>query len=285
MTKNETGNTTEPITMDIYIDGSLIEIFINERYVLSSRSYPSLANSTGIGFDVDEVYSVTVSNINVWQSMSNVWPDRPLNASSPLEYDEYYETHVTFPNPYVAEAMYASVILLATMYKQLEFCTIRHSPNTLGTQQYCVPRGGFPPFLTSQYQTYAVISLSDNHEPGAFVVRTSTAASPHGKQHVTRSLVLGHFQPFATAGTLRVCGRVSATFTLQSCLHAQQWTDIPSQTSIVVSGRPYLLFQPQRARSVLPYQYQLRSRPSRQYRMLSSQQLLHRGAGGLIAIL
>lgn len=35
--------------------------------------------------------------------MLNVWPNRPLNASSPLVFDPYYETHLTFPNPYVDE--------------------------------------------------------------------------------------------------------------------------------------------------------------------------------------
>lgn len=100
-TLNESANSTEPISMDIFVDGSLVEIFVNERYALSGRTYPSLANSTGIAFDVDEAYPVNISNINAWQSMINVWPGRPENASSPLVFDPYYETHVTFPNPYV----------------------------------------------------------------------------------------------------------------------------------------------------------------------------------------
>jgi hypothetical protein len=69
---------------------------------MTGRVYPSRADALGVS-----VYShggaATFENVTYWDSMKNVWPNRPLNASSPLELDLYYETHVTFENEYVPE--------------------------------------------------------------------------------------------------------------------------------------------------------------------------------------
>jgi beta-fructofuranosidase len=41
--------------------------------------------------------------VTVYTNMLDVWPDRPMNSSSSLHYDPYYETHVTIGNPYVPQ--------------------------------------------------------------------------------------------------------------------------------------------------------------------------------------
>lgn len=71
---------------------------------MSSRTYPSRADATYVGFEgIGE--GIVVKNIRSWDVMHPIWPDRPLNASSPLEFDTYCETHLCFPNPYVDEGV------------------------------------------------------------------------------------------------------------------------------------------------------------------------------------
>ena len=94
--------STEEMVLDIFVDGSLLEIFINDRFAMTSRIYPSRADALGASLDSHGGETV-VKSVKAWQQMKNVWPERPLNASSPLIFDPYYETHVTFENPYVPE--------------------------------------------------------------------------------------------------------------------------------------------------------------------------------------
>lgn len=88
------GNVTqEPITMDIFIDGSLIEVYINERFALTTRIYPSMLSSTGVGFYLASGASATVESVDMWMDLYDVWPSRPLNSSSQLVWDTAAETN------------------------------------------------------------------------------------------------------------------------------------------------------------------------------------------------
>lgn len=101
---SDNSTSTDPLNFSIFVDGSLFEIFINDRFAMSSRTYPSLVNSTFVAFEgVGD--GIVVQNITLWDTMYPVWPERPLNASSPLVFDPYCDTHVCFPNPYVAEGV------------------------------------------------------------------------------------------------------------------------------------------------------------------------------------
>lgn len=97
------GGATDPLTISLYVDGSLFELFINERFALSARTYPSRADATYLGFEGTGMGDMQVLNITYFDNMLQVWPERPLNASSPLVFDGYCQTHVCFPNPYVDE--------------------------------------------------------------------------------------------------------------------------------------------------------------------------------------
>lgn len=101
-TNSSSQTTTDPLTISLFIDGSLFELFINDRFAMSSRTYPSRADATYIGFE-GQGDGIVVTNITLWDQMRNIWPERPANASSPLVFDGYCETHVCFPNPYVDE--------------------------------------------------------------------------------------------------------------------------------------------------------------------------------------
>ncbi|KXT08192.1 hypothetical protein AC579_8694 [Pseudocercospora musae] len=91
-------NSTEPMIMDIFVDGGLLETIVNGHFAMASRIYPSRADALSAVL-ISEGDAV-VEKVKYWELETNVWQKRPLNASSGLKYDEYYETHITFENPY-----------------------------------------------------------------------------------------------------------------------------------------------------------------------------------------
>ena len=82
----------EAIEMDVYVDGSLIEVYVNSRFALSTRIYPSMECSTGYGVYVADGSKATFESVQVWDGLLNVWPDRPKNSSSTLLWDSAKET-------------------------------------------------------------------------------------------------------------------------------------------------------------------------------------------------
>jgi sucrose-6-phosphate hydrolase SacC (GH32 family) len=47
-TKTENGSEQqESITMDVFVDGSLLEVYVNDRFALATRVYPANECSTG----------------------------------------------------------------------------------------------------------------------------------------------------------------------------------------------------------------------------------------------
>lgn len=86
-------NTTEPLTMNVFVDGSLVEVFVNERFALSTRIYPSKECSTGYGVYVAEGAEATFSRIESWVGLAEVWPERPANSSSYLVWDTIEQTN------------------------------------------------------------------------------------------------------------------------------------------------------------------------------------------------
>lgn len=92
--KSSDGSTAqESITMDVFIDGSLVEVYINDRFALTTRIYPSMECSTGYGVYVADGTKATFESIDVWENLLHVWTDRPANSSSPLVFDTAAETN------------------------------------------------------------------------------------------------------------------------------------------------------------------------------------------------
>ncbi|KAK5114374.1 hypothetical protein LTR62_002627 [Meristemomyces frigidus] len=87
------GSLPEEISLDIFLDGSLLEVYVNERFALATRIYPSMDCSTGFGIYVGEGGSVVAGMVEAWMGTLNVWPQRPLNSSSPLLWDTAAETN------------------------------------------------------------------------------------------------------------------------------------------------------------------------------------------------
>lgn len=85
-------NEYEPIHMRIWVDGSLIEISVNDRFWMTSRVYPGREDSVGFGVFADSGVQVQYNSIEYWDGLYNIFPDRPLNSSSHLVYDTAEET-------------------------------------------------------------------------------------------------------------------------------------------------------------------------------------------------
>jgi beta-fructofuranosidase len=85
-------STTESIQMSIFVDGSLVEVYVNERFALTTRIYPSREDSTGIALYSAADAKVEYSKVEIWDGLMNVWPDRPENSSSLLVWDTAAET-------------------------------------------------------------------------------------------------------------------------------------------------------------------------------------------------
>lgn len=85
--------TQESLHMDVFVDGSLIEVIVNDRFWLTTRIYPARTDSTGFGIWVGDNSTVGVSDLTAWDITANIWPDRPVNSSSELIFDTPEQTN------------------------------------------------------------------------------------------------------------------------------------------------------------------------------------------------
>lgn len=93
-TIDDDGNAAqEPLSWDIFLDGSLLEVYLNDRFALTTRIYPSMESSNGFGIYVANGASATFGTVNTWAELVNVWPERPLNSSSHLIFDTADQTN------------------------------------------------------------------------------------------------------------------------------------------------------------------------------------------------
>ena len=83
----------EPLEFNLFLDGSLLEVYVNERFVLTTRIYPSRTDSTGVGVFIGQGASARVSDVELWTGLTDVWPQRPANSSSVLVFDTPAETN------------------------------------------------------------------------------------------------------------------------------------------------------------------------------------------------
>lgn len=88
-----TGSGPEPVVMNIFVDGSLVEVFVNDRFAMTGRIYPSRDDSHGFALHSAPDAHVQYGGIEVWDGLLNVWPQRPMNSSSLLIYDTPAETN------------------------------------------------------------------------------------------------------------------------------------------------------------------------------------------------
>ncbi|KAF2096546.1 Arabinanase/levansucrase/invertase [Rhizodiscina lignyota] len=87
-----TSEGEEDIVMNIFLDGSLLEVYVNDRFSLTTRIYPARTDSTGYGTYLGKGASAQFSDTQAWIGLKDVWPERPSNSSSPLLWDTAQET-------------------------------------------------------------------------------------------------------------------------------------------------------------------------------------------------
>jgi len=82
----------EAVELDVFVDGSMVEVFANERFALTTRIYPSKDSASRMGLYVGDGSEAVFSDVKVWTDLRNVWPDRPRDSSSHLVFDTPAET-------------------------------------------------------------------------------------------------------------------------------------------------------------------------------------------------
>ena len=70
-----------PLSLRLFVDGSVVEVFANERHCLTSRVYPTRADATGLSLAADGG-DATVASLDVWE-LSSAWDDTPVNQAAP----------------------------------------------------------------------------------------------------------------------------------------------------------------------------------------------------------
>ena len=56
----------EPLSLRCFLDGSVLELYANERHCLTSRVYPTRGDSTGVSVAADSGRA-TVESLSAWQ--------------------------------------------------------------------------------------------------------------------------------------------------------------------------------------------------------------------------
>jgi beta-fructofuranosidase len=86
------GGKREAVRLDVFVDGSMVEVFANDRFALTTRIYPSKQNATKMALYVADGVSAEFDDITVYTDFKNVFPERPANSSSPLLWDSPEES-------------------------------------------------------------------------------------------------------------------------------------------------------------------------------------------------
>ncbi|MUV50487.1 GH32 C-terminal domain-containing protein, partial [Haloarcula sp. CBA1122] len=60
-----------PLSLRVFVDGSVVEVFANERHCLTSRVYPTRDDATGISLSADGGRA-TIASLDVWD-LDSVW--------------------------------------------------------------------------------------------------------------------------------------------------------------------------------------------------------------------
>ena len=74
----------ENLDITIFVDKTIIEIFVNDRFTMTSRAYPSLETSIGVSCDFGDVAEENISTA-VWDGLQAAWPERKMDGTGAFE--------------------------------------------------------------------------------------------------------------------------------------------------------------------------------------------------------
>lgn len=70
----------EDLKVRISMDNSILEVYANDRFAVTSRVYPSLESSTGASYDFG-AFSEEDIEFKLWEGLKNAWPGRDVNEN------------------------------------------------------------------------------------------------------------------------------------------------------------------------------------------------------------
>jgi beta-fructofuranosidase len=71
----------EDLRIQIFVDNSLLEIYANDRFALTSRIYPTLETSVGASYDFGQFGQNNVK-FECWEGFQSAWPGRQVNGNA-----------------------------------------------------------------------------------------------------------------------------------------------------------------------------------------------------------
>ncbi len=77
---------SEDLQLQIFVDNSIIEIYANDRFALTSRVYPSLETSIGASYDFRDFDEGNVE-FRCWEGLKDAWPSRKVDESELIDTD------------------------------------------------------------------------------------------------------------------------------------------------------------------------------------------------------
>lgn len=87
----------EDLHVKIFVDNSVIEVYANDRFALSTRIYPSLESSTGVSCDFKDGrrhLSHEKAIVRCWDKLTVAWPKREHSLSERLAHVEKEDTTI-----------------------------------------------------------------------------------------------------------------------------------------------------------------------------------------------
>jgi beta-fructofuranosidase len=73
----------EDLLIQIFVDNSILEVYANDRFALTSRIYPVLETSTGASYDFRGFDEANVE-FRCWERLEDAWPARTVDESASL---------------------------------------------------------------------------------------------------------------------------------------------------------------------------------------------------------
>jgi beta-fructofuranosidase len=76
----------QSLDLHIYVDNSIIEIYANGVFCLTTRIYPTADDANELGYLVKQG-TVEYGEMMIWDGLDRAWPERPEDSSIPLVFD------------------------------------------------------------------------------------------------------------------------------------------------------------------------------------------------------
>ncbi len=77
----------QTLDLHIFVDNSMVEIFANGVFCLTTRIYPSSDDANEVGYLVKKG-TAKYGALSIWDGLDSAWPQRPANSSVPLVFDD-----------------------------------------------------------------------------------------------------------------------------------------------------------------------------------------------------